>query len=67
MPDSAVLIAAADLLPAMKARIAGEVRDVQAFSDVEALRALELITAKRPAIVVLERRFAVTQIGRAHV
>ena len=67
MPDSAVLIAPADLLAAMKARIAGEVRDVQGFSDVEALRALELITSKRPTIVVLERRFAVTPRGNALV
>lgn len=67
MTELAVLIAAADLLPAMKSRLAGEARELLGFSDVEALRALEVITTKRPAIVVLERRFAVTPRGNALV
>ena len=54
MTELAVLIAAADLLPAMKSRLAGEARELLGFSDVEALRALEVITTKRPAIVVLD-------------
>lgn len=67
MTELAVLIAAADLLPAMKSRLAGEAKELLGFSDVEALRALEIITTKRPAIVVLERRFAVTPRGNALV
>lgn len=67
MTELAVLIAAADLLPAMKSRLAGEAKELLGFSDVEALRALEVITTKRPAIVVLERRFAVTPRGNALV
>lgn len=67
MTELAVLIAAADLLPAMKLRLAGEARELLGFSDVEALRALEVITTKRPAIVMLDRRFAVTPRGNALV
>lgn len=67
MTELAVLIAAADLLPAMKSRLAGEARELLGFSDVEALRALEVITTKRPAVVVLERRFALTPRGSALV
>ena len=36
-----------------------------AFSDVDALRALELITRQRPKVVVLERMFASTSRGAA--
>lgn len=61
----AVLIAATDLLPAMKSRLAEEVRELQAFSDAEALRALEVITTKRPGLVVLEKKFASTPRGAA--
>jgi len=39
--------------------------DAQAFSDSEALRALEVITRKRPEIVALERLFAATTRGAA--
>ncbi|MGE3955453.1 MAG: PilZ domain-containing protein [Vicinamibacterales bacterium] len=65
MVDHAVLIAAADLLPALKARLAAEVRDLTAFTDAEALRALEVITTKRPGTVLLEKRFAATPRGAA--
>jgi hypothetical protein len=63
--DHAVLIAASELLPALKARLAPEVRDLLAFTDVEALRALEVITTRRPALVLLERKFAGTPRGAA--
>ena len=36
-----------------------------AFADVEALRALEVITKRRPEIVALERLFAATPRGAA--
>ena len=65
MTDHAVLIAAADLLPAMKSRLATNVRDLQAFTDAEALRALETITTRRPGLVVLEKKFASTPRGAA--
>jgi hypothetical protein len=63
--DHLVLIAAAELLPAMKARLAADATDVVAFSDTEALRALEVITTRRPRQVILERRFASTPRGAA--
>ncbi len=60
---STVLIAASEHLPALKER--GDFSDAQVFSDVEALRALEVITRKRPRVVALERVFAATPRGAA--
>ncbi len=65
MTEHAVLIAATDLLPAMKSRLATNVRELQAFTDAEALRALETITTRRPGLVVLEKKFASTPRGAA--
>lgn len=65
MTEHAVLIAAADLLPAMKSRLATNIRELQAFTDAEALRALETITTRRPGLVVLEKKFASTPRGAA--
>jgi len=60
-----VLIAAADLLPGLRER-AGEINgEVLTFADADALRALETITKRRPAVVALERLFAVTPRGAA--
>ena len=60
-----MLIAAPDLLPALTQR-AGAVNDeVLAFSDAEALRALEAIVNRRPHTVALERQFAATPRGAA--
>lgn len=39
--------------------------DAQMFSDTEALRALEVITRKRPEVIALERMFAATTRGTA--
>jgi hypothetical protein len=63
--EHAVLIAAADLLPTMRACLAGECRELLGFTDAEALRALEVITTRRPGLVLLERRFAHTPRGAA--
>jgi PilZ domain-containing protein len=62
-----VLIATAELLPKMKQRVAEAAANIEllAFTDVEALRALEAITKRRPAIVALERMFAATPRGAA--
>lgn len=65
--DQAVLIAAADQLPALRARLASEARELATFSEGEALRALELITTRRPRLVLLERKFAATPRGAALV
>jgi hypothetical protein len=60
---STVLIAAPEHLQALKER--DEFIDAQVFSDAEALRALEVITRKRPDVVALERGFASTTRGAA--
>ena len=63
--DCTVLIAAPDLLPALKERADPSHGELLAFSDVEALRALEVITKRRPRLVTLERLFAATPRGAA--
>jgi len=62
---SVVLIASPDCLPALKER--ENPGDVLAFSDAEALRALDAITRQRPNVVILERQFAATSRGVALV
>jgi hypothetical protein len=58
-----VLIASAEHLPALQQR--PEFAHAQAFSDADALRALELIAKQRPESVALERLFAATSRGAA--
>jgi hypothetical protein len=60
---STVLIAAAEHLQALKEH--GDLGDAQTFSDAEALRALEVITRKRPDVIALEQVFAATSRGAA--
>lgn len=67
MSECTVLIAAADLLPVLgdRAQVAGA--ELLAFADTEALRALDAIITRRPAVIALERRFAATSRGTALV
>ena len=60
-----VLIAASDLLPALKKRSFEAEGELLAFTDAEALRALEVISRRRPKLVALERAFAATPRGAA--
>jgi hypothetical protein len=60
-----VLIAAPDLLASLKERTDDTSGEVLAFTDSDALRALEVITKRRPAVVALERLFAATPRGAA--
>jgi len=60
-----VLIAAPDLLPALKQRTGNVNGELLAFSDADALRALEVITKRRPRIVAIEKLFAATPRGAA--
>ncbi|OFW02675.1 MAG: hypothetical protein A3I61_04520 [Acidobacteria bacterium RIFCSPLOWO2_02_FULL_68_18] len=60
---SVVLIASPEHLPALRDR--GDLGEVTAFTDAEALRALDLITRQRSPVVVLERLFAATSRGAA--
>ena len=59
-----VLIGAADLLPELKKRTV-ESGELLTFTDAEPLKALEVITQRRPPVVVLERLFAATPRGAA--
>jgi PilZ domain-containing protein len=60
-----VLIAATALMPALKERTAADGHELLAFADSDALRALEVITTRRPAIVALDRAFAASPRGAA--
>lgn len=60
-----MLIAAADLLPALQSRATIAGGDVLTFNDTDALRALETVSARRPTLVALERQFAATPRGAA--
>ena len=60
-----VLIASPDLLPKLTPRVSNPDGEVLAFTDADALRALEVITKRRPALVALERVFAATPRGAA--
>ena len=66
MPDSCtVLIAAEDLLPALKTQDLEADGELLAFRDTDALRALDVISRRRPRVVALERTFAATPRGAA--
>jgi hypothetical protein len=68
-----VIIASPEHLPALQARATAaaaghegdEVQEILTFADVDALRALEAITKRKPAVVALERLFAATPRGAA--
>ncbi len=60
-----VLIASADHLAAFKER--PDLSGAVAFSDADALQALDAITRQRPAVVALERLFAATSRGAAFI
>lgn len=60
-----MLIAAPALLPALKERTAAAGNELLAFTDSDALRALDVITKRRPAVVALERTFAASPRGAA--
>jgi hypothetical protein len=63
--SSIVIIAASDLLATLKERTGDVNGEVLTFSDSDALGALEVITKRRPRVVVLERLFAATPRGAA--
>ena len=60
-----VLIAPPALMPALKERSAADGQELLAFNDSDALRALDVITRRHPASVVLERTFAASPRGAA--
>lgn len=60
-----MLIAAANLLPALKERTFRAETELIAFADTDALHALDVISRRRPHLVALERGFASTPRGTA--
>jgi len=62
VPDT-VLVAAPECLPALQEQ--GDFSDALAFSDADALKALEAITRDRPKVIALEKQFAATSRGAA--
>ncbi len=64
MPAAAICIAASNLMPSLRDRVAGE-GDVLTFADTEPIPALQAILEQRPRLIVLERLFAATPRGAA--
>jgi hypothetical protein len=61
--SSTVLIAASEHLAALQQH--PDLTDAEAFADTDALKALEVITRRRPQIVALEKFFAASARGAA--
>jgi hypothetical protein len=61
--SSTVLIASTEYLSALKER--EELAEATAFTDGDALRALDTITRQRPDVVAVERMFAASSRGAA--
>jgi PilZ domain len=59
-----VLIGASEVLPGLKKSIDPNA-ELVTFADVDALRALEVISRRRPDIVIAEKTFAATPRGAA--
>jgi len=60
-----VVIATADVLPAMQERAASFGGEVLAFNEAQAIQALETVTKRKPGVVAFERMFAITPRGAA--
>jgi hypothetical protein len=63
-PMPAVVIAATNLMPALRERLAAE-GELLTFADTEPIQALQTILEHRPDLIVLERLFAATPRGAA--
>lgn len=64
MAAGAICIAASNLMPSLRDRVASE-GDVVTFADTEPISALQAILEQRPRLIVLERLFAATPRGAA--
>jgi hypothetical protein len=62
VPDT-VIVAAPEYLPALQEQ--DDFSHALAFSDADALKALEAITRERPKVIALEKQFAATSRGAA--
>ena len=64
MSAAAVVIAASNLMPSLRERLADD-GELMVFPDTEPIQALQAILEHRPALIVLERLFAATPRGAA--
>jgi CheY-like chemotaxis protein len=64
MPSPVVVVAATNLMPALRERLAGE-GELLTFADTEPIQALQSILQSKPDLIVLERLFAATPRGAA--
>jgi hypothetical protein len=64
MPAAALIIAAQNLMPALRERVDPD-GDCLEFADTEPIQALQAIIEHRPRLIVLERLFAATPRGAA--
>jgi PilZ domain len=64
MPAPAVVIAASNLMPSLRERLADD-GELVVFPDTEPIQALQAILEHRPRLIVLERLFAATPRGAA--
>jgi len=64
MSSCAVVIAASNLMPALRERLEGS-GDLLTFADSEPIQALQTILERKPRLIVLERLFAATPRGAA--
>src|ERR687894_1493372 len=64
MPAPAVVIAASNLMPSLRERLADD-GELLVFPDTEPIQALQAIMEHRPSLIVLERLFAATPRGAA--
>ena len=62
MPDT-VIVAAPEYLPALQEQ--SDLGNALAFTDADALKALEAITRERPKVIALEKQFSATSRGAA--
>jgi hypothetical protein len=64
MPAPAVVIAASNLMPSLRERLADD-GELVVFPDTEPIQALQAILEHKPSLIVLERLFAATPRGAA--
>src|SRR5262245_28854190 len=64
MSAAALVIAAENLMPALRDRLAVD-GEVLTFADTGPIHALQVIIEERPGLIVLERLFAATPRGAA--
>ena len=64
MPAPVVVIAASDLTPSLRERLAGS-GELAFFSDTEPIQALQAILEYKPPLIALERLFAASPRGAA--